>query len=133
MVLKTISPGCWVRASLMIFFTFVLKGTPCDLVTGEERIFQKGDQDPASHVSCTVEMLSVHTPCKYPCCIQVQQSDPFKFSKTTNVLALDMLSRLGNLVLNNCCSIVFTIYPTITLLPSPQEGKGIVIRYVCPG
>lgn len=41
------------------------RGTPCDLVTGEERKFAKGDGNPASHVSCTVEMTSVTTPCNF--------------------------------------------------------------------
>ena len=40
------------------------RGTPCDLVTGEERKKAAGeelDQDePASHVSCTVEMSNVN-------------------------------------------------------------------------
>uniref|UniRef100_A0A6M2DHU9 ATP-dependent RNA helicase SUV3 homolog, mitochondrial n=1 Tax=Xenopsylla cheopis TaxID=163159 RepID=A0A6M2DHU9_XENCH len=35
--------------------------TDCDLVTGEERKFAKGN-DPSNHVSCTVEMTSVNTP-----------------------------------------------------------------------
>ncbi|XP_046734064.1 ATP-dependent RNA helicase SUV3 homolog, mitochondrial [Diprion similis] len=31
-------------------------GTPCDLVTGEEKNFVKGADNPSDHVSCTVEM-----------------------------------------------------------------------------
>ena len=41
------------------------RGTPCDLVTGEERSFaDSSSENPkaASHVSCTIEMLSVNTP-----------------------------------------------------------------------
>lgn len=38
------------------------KGTPCDLVTGEERKYSLGEGMPSSHVSCTVEMTSVSTP-----------------------------------------------------------------------
>lgn len=38
------------------------KGTPCDLVTGEERKFALGDGNPSTHVSCTVEMTSIMTP-----------------------------------------------------------------------
>ncbi|KAK7570774.1 hypothetical protein V9T40_010141 [Parthenolecanium corni] len=34
-------------------------GTPCDLVTGEERKYAINADNPASHVSCTVEMSSV--------------------------------------------------------------------------
>ena len=37
-------------------------GTPCDLVTGEERAFALGKDHPASHVSCTVEMASTTNP-----------------------------------------------------------------------
>lgn len=32
------------------------RGTPCDLVTGEERKFAINPDTPSSHVSCTVEM-----------------------------------------------------------------------------
>ena len=38
------------------------KGTPCDLVTGEERSYANEEKTPSSHVSCTVEMVSVNTP-----------------------------------------------------------------------
>lgn len=40
------------------------KGTPCDLVTGEERKYANPDGTPSTHVSCTVEMTSINTPCK---------------------------------------------------------------------
>lgn len=33
------------------------RGTPCDLVTGEERKFAINADSPSSHVSCTVEMV----------------------------------------------------------------------------
>ena len=35
-------------------------GTPCDLVTGEERKFADPEETPSSHVACTVEMTSVN-------------------------------------------------------------------------
>ncbi|EFX64912.1 hypothetical protein DAPPUDRAFT_65819, partial [Daphnia pulex] len=39
------------------------RGCPCDLITGEERNFANDiDKSPSSHVSCTVEMISVNTP-----------------------------------------------------------------------
>jgi len=38
------------------------QGTPCDLVTGEERRFGNLDKIASSHVACTVEMTSVNTP-----------------------------------------------------------------------
>ncbi|KAF2902033.1 hypothetical protein ILUMI_04132 [Ignelater luminosus] len=37
-------------------------GTPCDLVTGEERSFADPNKNPSSHVACTVEMTSITTP-----------------------------------------------------------------------
>ncbi|KAK9877040.1 hypothetical protein WA026_016067 [Henosepilachna vigintioctopunctata] len=37
-------------------------GTPCDLITGEERNYADPSGAPSSHVSCTVEMTSVNTP-----------------------------------------------------------------------
>lgn len=42
----------------------LLQGTPCDLVTGEERKYAEASGKPSSHVSCTVEMTSVNIPCK---------------------------------------------------------------------
>ncbi|XP_066149573.1 ATP-dependent RNA helicase SUV3 homolog, mitochondrial [Euwallacea fornicatus] len=38
------------------------RGTPCDLVTGEERKFADPAKNASAHVSCTVEMTSVNTP-----------------------------------------------------------------------
>nr|CAH7749505.1 unnamed protein product [Callosobruchus chinensis] len=38
------------------------RGTPCDLVTGEERSFADPVGVPSSHVSCTVEMTSINNP-----------------------------------------------------------------------
>ncbi|KAG5884851.1 hypothetical protein JTB14_036087 [Gonioctena quinquepunctata] len=38
------------------------RGTPCDLVTGEERNFADPSGNASSHVSCTVEMTSVTNP-----------------------------------------------------------------------
>ncbi|NXO26574.1 SUV3 helicase, partial [Cisticola juncidis] len=35
---------------------------PCDLVTGEERVFANEDARQASHVACTIEMCSTNTP-----------------------------------------------------------------------
>lgn len=40
-----------------------MQGTPCDLVTGEERKFADGKNETSKHVSCTVEMANVNTPC----------------------------------------------------------------------
>ncbi|KAH9492113.1 RNA helicase [Bulinus truncatus] len=37
-------------------------GTPCDLVTGEERRYANEDQSSSAHVACTVEMASLVTP-----------------------------------------------------------------------
>jgi ATP-dependent RNA helicase SUPV3L1/SUV3 len=39
-----------------------VQGTPCDLVTGEERRLVSVTGDPANHVACTVEMTSVTSP-----------------------------------------------------------------------
>ncbi|XP_049859048.1 ATP-dependent RNA helicase SUV3 homolog, mitochondrial isoform X2 [Schistocerca gregaria] len=38
------------------------RGTPCDLVTGEERKYADANGNPSGHVACTVEMSSVTTP-----------------------------------------------------------------------
>ncbi|KAF2361403.1 Helicase C-terminal [Trinorchestia longiramus] len=40
------------------------QGTPCDLVTGEERRFIRADQEPSSHLACTVEMASLQHQCE---------------------------------------------------------------------
>ncbi|KAF5295532.1 hypothetical protein FQR65_LT19881 [Abscondita terminalis] len=37
-------------------------GTPCDLVTGEERSYADPSKQASSHVACTVEMTSLTTP-----------------------------------------------------------------------
>ncbi|CAH1988276.1 unnamed protein product [Acanthoscelides obtectus] len=38
------------------------RGTPCDLVTGEERSYADPAGNPSGHVSCTVEMTSLSNP-----------------------------------------------------------------------
>lgn len=40
------------------------QGTPCDLVTGEERRYARADEVASNHVACTVEMASVTSPCE---------------------------------------------------------------------
>lgn len=35
------------------------RGTPCDLVTGEDRKWASPEGEPSSHVSCTVEMTNI--------------------------------------------------------------------------
>lgn len=40
------------------------QGVTCDLVTGEERTFMDPEGRAAGHVSCTIEMCSVNTPCE---------------------------------------------------------------------
>uniref|UniRef100_A0A8V0ZU25 ATP-dependent RNA helicase SUPV3L1, mitochondrial n=1 Tax=Gallus gallus TaxID=9031 RepID=A0A8V0ZU25_CHICK len=35
---------------------------PCDLVTGEERVYASEDAKQASHIACTIEMCSTNTP-----------------------------------------------------------------------
>ncbi|XP_076624970.1 suv3 RNA helicase [Colletes latitarsis] len=34
-------------------------GTPCDLITGEERSYAKSEMSPANHVACSVEMVNI--------------------------------------------------------------------------
>ena len=44
------------------------RGTPCDLLTGEERQLASGSADaPSSHMSCTVEMADLESYCEYEC------------------------------------------------------------------
>nr|CAD7432714.1 unnamed protein product [Timema monikensis] len=38
------------------------RGTPCDLVTGEERKYATNEDNISNHVSCTVEMTSINVP-----------------------------------------------------------------------
>lgn len=45
--------------SVEVFNKTNKKGTPCDLVTGEERQCVLPDNTPANHVACTIEMVSV--------------------------------------------------------------------------
>lgn len=46
-----------------IILFYIFQGTPCDLVTGEERKFADEKNEASKHVSCTVEMANVNTPC----------------------------------------------------------------------
>ncbi|XP_012281480.1 ATP-dependent RNA helicase SUV3 homolog, mitochondrial isoform X2 [Orussus abietinus] len=48
------------------------QGTPCDLITGEERNFVNGEQTPTNHLSCTVEMASVNTECEVAVIDEIQ-------------------------------------------------------------
>lgn len=52
-----------------VFYKSNERGVPCDLVTGEERNFANINKTASSHVSCTVEMVSVNTP--YEVCIHL--------------------------------------------------------------
>ncbi|KAI8737937.1 ATP-dependent RNA helicase SUPV3L1, mitochondrial [Biomphalaria glabrata] len=45
-----------------VFYKCNEAGTPCDLVTGEERRYAHEDQTSSAHVACTVEMASLVTP-----------------------------------------------------------------------
>lgn len=49
------------------------RGTPCDLVTGEERSFAIDPDHPAAHVACTVEMTSLTTPYEVAIIDEIQQ------------------------------------------------------------
>jgi ATP-dependent RNA helicase SUPV3L1/SUV3 len=35
------------------------RGTPCDLVTGEDRKWASPEGEPSNHISCTVEMTNI--------------------------------------------------------------------------
>lgn len=53
------------------------RGTPCDLVTGEERKFATDAETPSMHVSCTVEMTSLNIPYEVAIIDEIQQiKDP---------------------------------------------------------
>ena len=49
---------------LFNMFVYHYQGTPCDLVTGEDRRYAVSVDEPAKHVSCTVEMTSIQQECK---------------------------------------------------------------------
>uniref|UniRef100_A0A8D8TMU9 ATP-dependent RNA helicase SUV3 homolog, mitochondrial n=1 Tax=Cacopsylla melanoneura TaxID=428564 RepID=A0A8D8TMU9_9HEMI len=38
------------------------RGTPCDLITGEEKRYVQGEENPSNHVACTVEMTNFNVP-----------------------------------------------------------------------
>ena len=42
-----------------VFYKCNSMGTPCDLITGEERRYAKDEMSPANHVACSVEMVNV--------------------------------------------------------------------------
>ncbi len=47
-------------------------GTPCDLVTGEERRFANENKIASNHIACTVEMSSVNNPCEVAVIDEIQ-------------------------------------------------------------
>lgn len=49
------------------------RGTPCDLVTGEERSFALDTGESSNHVACTVEMTSLTTPYEVAIIDEIQQ------------------------------------------------------------
>jgi len=60
-----------------VYQTSNKRGTPCDLVTGEERKHAIDPDTPAAHVSCTVEMTSLSTPYEVAIIDEIQQiKDP---------------------------------------------------------
>lgn len=48
------------------------RGTPCDLITGEEQKFANKNGSRANHLACTVEMTSVVTPCEVAIIDEIQ-------------------------------------------------------------
>ncbi|XP_070498173.1 ATP-dependent RNA helicase SUV3 homolog, mitochondrial [Chironomus tepperi] len=53
------------------------RGTPCDLVTGEERSYAINSDTPSAHVACTVEMTSLTMPYEVAIIDEIQQiKDP---------------------------------------------------------
>jgi hypothetical protein len=53
------------KSEIRLGFFLSFQGVPCDLVTGEERLTVEPEGKQATHVSCTVEMCNVATPCMY--------------------------------------------------------------------
>lgn len=51
--------------STIITYFILFQGTPCDLLTGEERKCIKGIDNPANHLSCSVEMVNLQNNCRY--------------------------------------------------------------------
>ncbi|XP_046413678.1 ATP-dependent RNA helicase SUV3 homolog, mitochondrial isoform X1 [Neodiprion fabricii] len=52
-------------------------GTPCDLITGEEKNFVKGADNPSNHISCTVEMANTNAACEVAVIDEIQlMKDP---------------------------------------------------------
>ncbi|XP_057341686.1 ATP-dependent RNA helicase SUV3 homolog, mitochondrial isoform X1 [Microplitis mediator] len=47
-------------------------GTPCDLVTGEERLFGINENNQAEHIACTVEMARINIPCQVAVIDEIQ-------------------------------------------------------------
>ena len=56
----------WQLCQLLTRKVVCVQGTPCDLITGDERRCVSDDGVTASaHIACTVEMTNVSTPCNY--------------------------------------------------------------------
>uniref|UniRef100_A0AC35UBG9 RNA helicase n=1 Tax=Rhabditophanes sp. KR3021 TaxID=114890 RepID=A0AC35UBG9_9BILA len=65
-------------------------GIPCDLMTGEDRRFVRGQDDPADHTASTVEMLSVTRPVEVAVIdeIQMVRDDQRGFAFTRALLGV---------------------------------------------
>lgn len=70
-------------------------GTPCDLVTGEERQWADPEGVPANHVACTVEMATLNKKCKYRGdALLVRNRDDLFPPKTVEVAVIDEIQLL---------------------------------------
>ncbi|XP_058798461.1 ATP-dependent RNA helicase SUV3 homolog, mitochondrial isoform X2 [Phymastichus coffea] len=49
-----------------------LQGTPCDLITGEERKYSTDENNPSQHIACTVEMMALDNPCEVAVIDEIQ-------------------------------------------------------------
>ncbi|XP_023245012.1 ATP-dependent RNA helicase SUV3 homolog, mitochondrial [Copidosoma floridanum] len=53
-------------------------GTPCDLITGEERKYATSDKNFSKHISCTVEMMALNVPCEVAVIDEIQSIKDFQ-------------------------------------------------------
>lgn len=72
------------------------KGTPCDLVTGEERRTGNDDGTAANHVACTVEMTALNRRCRHTIFVIVYYFpvNVFSFNFKVEVAIIDEIQLL---------------------------------------
>ena len=90
----------------------------CDLVTGEERKYSREDEEPASHVSCTVEMTNTTANYEVAVIDEIQMVKDFQrgwaWTRALLGLAAEEIHVCGEVERQNYLPIIYCL-PTLVL------------------